>query len=255
MKETVKYDEDFFSKYSKEILVDENLPFKLQKRELLEKLGFPIDDTQLLPMRDCVHGQITELVKSNKGTAFLIGVHLKPMPATYTPFFIVEEERVKHRDELGRTQIITQKEMFEKIKTFPPQTWFEMTGLLWGPTTIAGRIIYFSFAEQLIEIQKGVMAHDIGQEREKFPYLNVDLQFFEISDRIEYGHLLLQSGFKKTEVDGIISCLAKYAKGFESLKNISRLPTLEFAYTVERRLVVVDVDWPRQYQGVLVNDE
>ncbi|MBU3957198.1 hypothetical protein KKI19_02935 [Patescibacteria group bacterium] len=120
-----------------------------------------------------------------------------------------------------------------------------------GPTTIAGRIIYFSFAEQLIEIQKGVMAHDIGQEREKFPYLNVDLQFFEISDRIEYGHLLLQSGFKKTEVDGIISCLAKYAKGFESLKNISRLPTLEFAYTVERRLVVVDVDWPRQYQGIL----
>lgn len=254
MRERVKYNEAFFSKYSRKILVDESLPFKLQKRELLEKLGFPIDDTQLLPMRDCVHDQIAELVKSNEGTVFLIGIHLKPMSAIYTPFFIVEEGRVRHRDELGRIQIITQEEMFEKIKKFPSQTWLEITRLLWSSTTIAGRLIYFSSAEQLIEIQKGVMPHNIGQEREQFPYFKADLQFFEISDKIEYGHLLLQSGFKKAEVESIISCLASYTRGFESLKNISRLPTLEFAYTTEKGLVVVDVDWPEQYQRTPHND-
>lgn len=255
MRERVKYDEDFFSKYSREILVNKDLPFKLQKRELLEKLGFPIDDTRLLPMRDCVHDQIAELVKSNEGTVFLIGIHLKPMTRIYTPFFIVEEGGVKHRDELGKIQIITQEEMFEKIKKFPPQTWLEITRLLWGPTTTAGRLIYFSFAEQLIEIQKGVMPQNIGREREQIPYFKADLQFFEISDKIEYGHLLLQSDFKKADVESIISSLARHAQGFESLRNISRLPTLEFAYTVERGLVVVDVDWPEQYQRTPRNNE
>jgi hypothetical protein len=35
--------------------------------------------------------------------------------------------------------------------------------------------------------------------------------------------------------------------GFEELRLVSRLPTLEFAFIETGRLMTIDIDWPAQY--------
>lgn len=248
MREKIRYDEDFLLRCSLEIPVDKNLPFKLQKRALLQKLGFPLDNSSLIPIEDCEYDQISRLIAAGHGTTILLGVHLRPMFTIYTPYFLIHGSQVTHRDEFGNIQTITLDEMFEKLGKFPLQTWIEITELLWGVKTVAGRLIYFSYTDQLIELQKGVMPQNIGKNREKFPYFIVELLFFKPPDRIQYGQLLRQSGFKKIEVDDIVDSLARYMREFEVLKRISDLPTLEFAYREERGLVIVDIDWAKQYR-------
>lgn len=249
MGERARYDEDFFLKYSKEVPVDKDLPFKLQKRALLGNLGFPLDDSRLIHLRDLEHSQISKLITARHGTTtLLLGIHLRPMPTIYTPHFLVDGDQATYRDEFGNTQIITVDELFGKMGQFPPQTWIEITELLWGATTVAGRLIYFSHRDQLIELQKGVMPKNIGKDREKFPYFIAELLLFEPPDRIQYGHLLRQSGFKRTEIESIVDSLARRIQEFEVLKRISDSPTLEFAYTAEKGLVVVDIDWAKQYR-------
>ncbi|MHA1657497.1 MAG: hypothetical protein ACTSUT_00020 [Promethearchaeota archaeon] len=241
-----KYDENFFVKKSKEILIDSSLPFKLQKRELLKKLRFPLDDNVLVLVQD---QKKTRLVYREyvKKIPFLIGIHLKSMTTHITPFFLIGEDKIiKYRDGFGGYQIISQEEMFNKINKFSSQHgWLEFTDSIWNPTTIAGRIIYFSSIEQLIEIQKGVVSSEIGGNREKFPYLTAKLLFFSLE--FQEKNNLSNLGFKKIEVDSLIFSLKKYRREFEILKRIDNLPTLEFGYTVKNGLTIVDIDWPGQY--------
>lgn len=244
----VRYDENFLVECSKEILINPILPFKLQKRELLEKLGFPIDDSLVLPIQDYEQIERTLLEYDSKKMPFLLGIHLKPMPTYITPFFLIKGNRIKFRNEFGDIQFVTPEEMLERIRKFPLQSWVEFIRSIWGDTTIMGRIIYLSLNEQLIEIQKGITPDELGEYKEGHPYFTTELYSFGILDRVKYRHRLLRSGFKITEVENIISSLKKYIQGFESLKQIANLPTLEFGYTIERELVVVDIDWPSQYQ-------
>ena len=241
-----KYDENFFVKKSKEILIDSNLPFKLQKRELLKKLRFPLDDNVLILVQD---GEKARFVfkKYIKKTPFLIGIHLKSMATHITPFFLIGEDKIiKYRDGFGKYQIINQEKMFDKINKLSSQHgWLEFTDSIWSPTTIAGRIIYFSSIEQLIEIQKGVVPSEIGNNREKFPYLATKLLSFSLG--LQEKNNLSNPGFKKTEIDNLVFFLKKYRRKFEILKRIADLPTLEFGYTTKNGLIVVDIDWPSQY--------
>jgi hypothetical protein len=243
----VRYDEDFFLKHSKEIQVDSNLPFKLQKRELLQKLGFPLDTSLLIPIKD--HEKIPQiLLKIKKEKPILIGIHLKPMPTYITPFFIFRNDKIEHRDEFGNIKIVTLEEMLKKIKDYflySQKSWIEITNLIWSPTTITGRIIYFSALEQLIEIQKGVMPDQLGNEKEKLPYFTTNLFLFQLPN--DFARKISSSGFKKEEIEKVISSLRQHKRKFEALKRIANLPTLEFGYIEKRGLIVVDIDWPTQY--------
>ena len=242
----MKYNENFLVKKSKEILIDSRLPFKLQKRELLEELRFPLDDNVLLPIQD--HERIKLLFEKHiRKIPFLIGVHLNLMTTHITPFFLIGKDRIiKYRDGFGNYQFISQKEMFNKIKRFSSQCgWVEFINSIWNPMTIAGRIIYFSSIEQLIEIQKGVVPTELGNNRTKSSYLTIKLLFFGLDPQEKNN--LNKFSFKETEVNNLISSLRRYRRGFETLKRIDNFPTLEFGYTEKNRLIVVDVDWPNQY--------
>ena len=248
MRKKIRYDEDFFLKYSKEIQVNSELPFKLQKRELLEKLGFPLDKSLLIPIGN--YEKIREILLEHKiKKPRLIGIHLKPMPTYITPFFIIRENKIEHRDEFGNVEIVDLEEAFRKIKKYSEysqKSWIEITNLIWGPETIMGRVIYFSKLEQIIEIQKGVMPEQLGNERKKFPYFTSELLLFQIPETSK--EKISCAGFKKEEIDNIINSLKKHKTKFEVLRRIANLPTLEFGYVNKRRLIVVDVDWPNQYQ-------
>jgi len=244
-----KYIEDFFVKHSKEIFVNPDLPFKLQKRELLKKLGFPLDNNVLIsPQRQ---QEIKRVFKEYlKHLPFLIGVHLKPMNTYRTPFFLIEREKISYYDEFGNRRFVTQEEIFHEIKTFIPHLcWIEFVKSIWAPSTIAGRLVYISSIEQIIEIQKGIISKELGNERNKYPYLCLNLNFFNVNFKEnKYTHLLLNSGFERAEVDDIIFSLRKHRREFEILERIAALPTLEFGYLKDRKLIVIDVDWPSQYQ-------
>ena len=247
MKERVKYDENFFVKYSKEIPLDFSLPFKLQKRQLLEKLGFPIDKSLLIPVVNLNQIRITLSEWFKKNTSFMIGLHLNPLPTCVTPFFLIGErkKKIKYHDEMGAEKIVTRKQILKKINEISPKSWVEFIKPIWGPTTIAGRMIYFSSDKQLIEIQKGVFPDKIGNDREKFPYFTVELEFFQIDFRNQsrLGNLEIR------EVKSVIRSLEKHLQGFENLLRIAEMPTLELGYMQQdKKLVIIDIDWPRQYQ-------
>ena len=245
MEKRVKYDENFFVKYSKEIPLNFDLPLKLQKRQLLQILGFPVDNSLLIPIQDLLHIKITLSEWIKKASPFMIGIHLKPLSTYITPFFSIENrENIKYRDEFGETHILKLKQVFKKISEFSSQNWVEFIKPIWGLTTITGRMIYFSSIRQLMEIQKSVLPDEIGNRREKFPYFSVELQFFQVNSR----KLMDLGGFEQTEINAVISSLKKYQKGFESLLRIADLPTIEFGYMMDRKLVVIDIDWPKQYQ-------
>jgi len=250
----VKFDEEFLVKHSKEIWIDPSLPLKLQKRKLLETLGFPLENSELVPVRD--HEKINMIfAKYVKDLPFMIAIHLKPTTTLTSPYFLVKESGiVEYRDELRNIQIIDQKEMFEKMKSFPQQSWVGFIKLI--STSITGRLVYSSFEDQIIEIQKGVLPGKIGQDIKKSPYLCAKLRSFNLDfhreDSGEYDTLLVRTGEfkeKKTEIEEIIASFKKHKEALDVLRRIANLPTVEFGYKMdERRLIVIDVDWPGQYQ-------
>lgn len=246
----MKYDETFLFRYSKEIIVNNDLPFKLQKRQLLKKLNFPLDQNVIIKFRELSKFRIN-FDFFQKDLPFLIGVHSKPMYSYITPFFIVNtREDIEYYDHCGcKKYLNSPDEIIEEIcSNFIETTWIEFVKSIWNATTIAGRLIYCSFLQQILEIQKGVSSKEVGNNREI--YFSTELLRFRFNQAyniLNVREYIDRSGFQRKEIDKILNALRIYQSGFESLKKISSLPTLEFGYTEEGRLIVIDVDWPEQY--------
>lgn len=247
-----KYDEGFFIKYCREVMLDFKLPFKLQKRQLLKKLKFPLDDNVLVLLQDCE--EFNKAFSSFMGQPpFLVGIHLRPMLTNVTPFFLVDKNEIRYCNEFGSVESVSQVEMFDEIGKFASRSgWIELVKSIWGHHTIVGRLVYSSFVEQLLEIQRGVTPKQLGNDRLNFPYLYVNLCYFDTrmyrKSSEESDISLCCPGIRQTEVNSIISSLKKQRRKFEVLARIADLPTLEFGYVANKGLVVIDVDWPKQYQ-------
>lgn len=252
MNKEIKYDENFLKKRCREVEINFKLPFKLQKRQLLEKLGFPVDNSILIPLRN--YQRVQSIVKDHiNETPAMIGIHTRPMETYHTPFLWVKEQQdnkiIEYQDESGNIKTIAREEIFQIIERLAPQSWLELTTPIWKRDTIAGRIIYFSPAKQILEIEKGVVPDQLGGKPGKL--LNIEFSFFSYKPSIKdkgYSEKLHQPDFKRKKVDRIVTLLKKYKEGFRTLRRIANLPTLEFGYIEDRKLVVVDIDWPNQYQ-------
>lgn len=131
MVHNVRYDENFLVRRSREILVTEWLPFKLQKRELLSKLGFPIDENSVIPLRE-YHPIEHSLQRHKNDTSFLAGIHLKPMTTYITPFFLIKNDEILYRDESGATKLITFETMLKIIRSFSKNGWVEFIKPIWS---------------------------------------------------------------------------------------------------------------------------
>jgi len=226
--------------------INYELPFRMQKAQLLRNIGFPVKKT--IPVPICEQEKIKEEFDAfiEKSIPFFILTSPKPMLTRIPPLFkVISREVIFYRDWNDNVVSIEPEEIFLKIDLLPPKSWVEFTENIWGGENIAGRLTYVSMMEQILEIQKGVEIKEI--DRNPNATFGTELSFFELPSSIHDKYKLARrTGFLWSEVETIIRKLSSFYSGFRILKQISDFPTLEFAYT-KRGLLVIDVDWPSQY--------
>jgi len=233
--------------------IDASLPLRLQKRALLKALGFP-GDPNLEGCQSCETEKVAQFFKeySAQGYPFLIIVSEKPMLTLVPPLFIANDANsVRWRDNQGTKRAITASEALSIIKGYPQATWVEFCPNPWGGRTIAGRLIYVAVDNQTLEVQQGTVPAKLINDRQlptyvgEFSFLDVERRnYLEDSRRLrDVGYLNICSFSVVRSICREMPAIAS----FEELRLISRLPTLEFAFTETGRLMAIDIDWPAQY--------
>lgn len=242
--------------------LDSSLPLRLQKRQLLKLLGFPIDDN-LTPCRASEGDRAKALFKeySELVFPFLILVSEKPSRTTIYPLFIVRAQNdIVWRDDENKKRKISYSEATQVIANYKLGTWLEFTGYIWGQDTLAGRILYVGPNEQIIEMQTGISPNQLlwlGED--VFPVYSGATSYFELSlDNYREAMVTLRSiGHKQflpfSTVQRVVKNFGHYHfDGFEKLSRVAPMLTLEFGITKNQKLVCVDIDWPSQWKGVSI---
>jgi len=233
--------------------IDLGLPLRLQKRALLKALGFP-GDPKLEGCRSCEADKVKRLFEeySTKGYPFLIIVSEKPMRTLVPPLFVVNGlDSVQWRDNQGAKQTISADEALAVINQYPQTTWVEFTPRPWNERTIAGRLMYTSMENQVLEIQQGSVPAKLINDRQLPTYVG-ELSFLEGTKRgyLDDSRRLQEAGYLNICTFSVVRSICRAMppiNSFEELRLVSRFPTLEFAFTETGRLMAIDIDWPAQY--------
>jgi len=233
--------------------IDLSLPLRLQKRALLKALGFP-GDPKLKGCRACEAKKVKQFFNEYcaEGYPFLIIVSEKPMHTLVPPLLVVNGlDSVQWRDDQGAKQTISADEALAVINQYPQATWVEFTPRPWNEHTIAGRLIYTSMENQVLEIQQGTVPAKLINDRQLPTYVG-ELSFLEATRRSYLGdsRRLREVGYLNICSFDTIRSICRAMPplvSFEELRLVSRLPTLEFAFTETGRLMAIDIDWPAQY--------
>lgn len=233
--------------------IDMSLPLRLQKRALLRALGV-LGDPNLKACRSSETGKIKQLFKEycGLGCSFLIIVSEKPMPTLVPPLFVVNNlDNVQWRDDQGTKQIVPANEALAIVEKYPSTTWVEFAPIPWGERTIAGRLIYTSTENQVLEIQQGTVPAKLINDQQLPTYVG-ELSFLEVSQRsyLEDSRRLRGVGYLNICSFYTVRSICREMPPmdrFEELRLISQLPTLEFAFTETGQLMAIDIDWPSQY--------
>lgn len=233
--------------------IDLSLPLRLQKRALLKALGFP-GNPRLQSCKSKDSERVSALFSEHisAGFPFVIIVSEKPMFTLVPPLFVVSDfDNVQWRDDQGVKQTITVSEALKIIGGYPETTWLEFTPDIWSKQTVAGRIIYYSAENQTLEIQQGAIPSKLINDRQLPTYIG-ELSFLEVTRRgyLDDSRRLREAGYLNICSFSVVRsiCRAMPPMGsFEELRLVSRLPTLEFAFTETGRLMAIDIDWPAQY--------
>ncbi len=232
---------------------DQNLPLRLQKRVLLKALGFP-GDPKLKNCRSCDTDRVEKFFKkySAEGYPFLIIVSKRPMLTLVPPLFYVQDaNRVQWRDDQGTRRIITTSKMLSIIRRYSKTTWVEFFPYLWRENTIAGRLIYIAWDNQILEIQQNTIPAKLINNKRLLTYVG-NLNFLDVERcyYLEDSCYLHDAGYLSIFPFNMVRNICRKMPAitcFEELRIISRFPTVEFAITETSRLMVIDVDWPAQY--------
>lgn len=253
----VYLDGDFLSRSATEFNLDISLPIRLQKRQLLEFLNFS-KNKELESCRANDYQKFNTLFKRyfQSATHFLIIVSEKTPRTIIPPLFIVKgKKNIMWRDDMGIKKEISYSEMVKIVKKFEPSTWLEFAEYIWGPQTIAGRLLYINKYEQVIEMQKGIIPSQLVS-RNNYPMYSGRVCCFnlQINDYQETCLILKSAGFQKIMdfylVKRIIDYLARNSIAFEQLFAISSMPTLEFGILEDRSFIFIDIDWPAQWKKI-----
>ena len=233
--------------------IESTLPLRLQKRILLESIGFPID-SQLRPFRvtqrELIQTCLSEFLDRHE--PFLIIVSEKPLRTVCTPLFVVKSNNdILYRSRNNESRKVSAQAILKQVSTFSKKSWVEFAKILWRQDTIAGRLIYENREKQLLEIKEGVVPEEIGNHKD-LPYFLSNLNGFLRGDSFTFDRIKLREagfriGFPRESVERLCSDLAQFSDAFEILKHIASSPTLEFAYVHHQRLIAIDIDWPTQW--------
>lgn len=256
MKKTGTYDELFLLKNTRHYPIDTTLPFRLQKRNLLSHLGFPRDkQTLLCPAQH--HEAVLENYSSFQekfGYPFLILVFERIMRTTTSKLFVISAvDSILWRNDSGIVTEVSYAECISTIADLTDGTWIEFARNLWTPEVVAGRLLYLDKATQEIELQQGVRPAELVDQRDIPTYYgSVEGFWMEAHEYRSQARSLQASGYNTplpwSIVRNVVSELSVHAVAFRQLREISRMPTLEFAFLPSSlSLVCVDIDWPSQW--------
>ncbi len=249
----VVMNEYFFKNIQNQYAIDLNLPLRQQKRILLSALGFPCDP-MLKACPSCDTNKIDQLLKEYcaQGCPFLIIVSEKPMLTLVQPLFIVNNiNSVQWRNNQGVKQIINLHEALTVVKNYPKSTWVEFSPYLWGEYTIAGRLMYISAENQILEMQQGVSPTKLVNDCKLMTYVG-ELSFLETEKHqyVQHSCCLRSMGYSNIFPFSVVQSVCRKMpriSSFESLLLIGKFPTLEFAFRSSGQLIAIDIDWPSQW--------
>jgi|GEM_PF-3471263 len=252
--------ENFLAQYGNRFNLNLSLPLRLQKRQLLRYLGLP-GNKDLIPCPASEKKQVLSLFKkySSMGFPFLVLVSEKPSPKRISPLFLVNDENnIIWRDDEGKKEGITQAAALRIISDYYQSAWLEFSNYIWGPATVAGRLIYTDLDRQDIELQMGVIPSQLlflDGSREIPPVYSGTLSFFNLEpmNYCEDADNLRHTGYSRlfsfTTVRKIARSLGSCCyEGFQELAKIAPLPTLEFGIVRSQRYIFIDIDWPSQWK-------
>lgn len=246
-------DEYFLANAGSKYGIDLSLPLRLQKRALLKALGFPQNPKLQSCKSNDLEGVFVLFVEHlAAGFPFVIIVSEKPMLTLVPPLFVVSNsDSVQWRDDQGAKRVITASEVLRIIEGYPETTWLEFTPDIWGERTIAGRITYTHIENQTLEIQQGTIPSKLINDRQLPTYVG-ELSFLEKTKRgyLDDSRHLREVGYLNICSFSVVRSICQAMPpmvSFEELRLVSRLPTLEFAFTETGQLMAIDIDWPAQY--------
>lgn len=243
------YDENYLVR--RYALVDANLPLRLQKKQLLRELGFPVDSKATVSSTNLalVEKHLNHFMMDRP---FLIVTSMRPHQIATTLFSIESSGRIQMREQ-EKWYDLKENTLVDELISLPKGTWLEFVKPLWSGNVLAGRMVFVSFEKQLLELQRGVRPVEIGLHAGNSDYLFLTLNYFDFCrpadwvDRLETNRKINISGIRRGELEMILGVLGHFTDSFLTLARIGRYPTLEFGYSHPNCLTVVDIDWADQY--------
>jgi hypothetical protein len=249
----ITMNEGFLESAGSKYGIDITLPFRLQKRALLSVLGFP--SNLKLKMCRCHDTKEVERLFGEygvQGYPFLVIISEKPMSSLVTPLFVVNSSHNVHwRDNRGNKNLITTNKALSIIQTYSTNTWLEFSPYIWGIRTIAGRLIYTTQDNQILEIQQGTFLPNLMDDQQLPTYMG-KLSFLDLKLHryLEDSRHLQSIGYSTICPFSAVRDICKkmpLITSFEKLNCISQFPALEFAVMETGQLITIDVDWPSQW--------
>lgn len=250
-----KLRDDFLVRWCGIFGIDPQKPLRLQKRELLNAVGFTNAPVSFGLCRCSEQAKVSRCFfrASKSGYPFFIVVSEKQTSSIVPPLFTVRGRNdILYRNAKGGEEAINEQQMFGLIATLGKTTWLEYVKNLWRKDTLAGRLLYYNEGMQTLELQQGVKPAHIPDARMNRTFIGTT-SFFGCSEAW-YKEAIIElqrSHFENfVEFDVVWTLLRKLKKqsvGFEQLREVGSMPTLEFAY-IDESILAIDIDWPTQWQ-------
>lgn len=247
-------DENFFVSRRLGVDINKNLPLRLQKKELLEKIGLPVDEKRILCKvgnGDEPKANFDRLISQEK--PFLIVVSENPIRSPIPPLFKIESStKILWRNGAGEIHDIEAQDIQERLQELGPKSWVEFVDELWGKDVIAGKLVYINSEEQRLELQKDTTPAGILRSKNS-PVFTIEtkLPITNYEYRTSVGELQ-RAGYDDIlsfqDVQSVVEEMSAYLPNISKLAKVSPLPTLEFAFLNNHKLIFIDVDWPSQYK-------
>jgi len=247
-------DENFFVSRSLGVDINKDLPLRLQKKELLEKIGLPVDEKRILCKigdGDELKANFDRLISQEK--TFLIVVSENPIRSTIPPLFKIESStKILWRNGAGEIHDIEEQDILKRLEEVGPTSWVEFVDELWGKNVIAGKLVYINSDEQRLELQKDTTPAGILRSKNSSVFsIETKLPISGYEYRTSVGELQ-RAGYDDIlpfqDVQSVADEISTYLPNISKLAKVSPLPTLEFAFLNNHRLIFIDVDWPSQYK-------